>query len=211
MLGVKHLHAGDYRSMPWRNGKGTTTELAVGYGPGGAGETAGRFAWRLSLADVPDSGPFSDFAGYDRTIMMVEGAGMTLDFGPNGKAVVDRPFEPVSFKGEWETHCSLHAGPIRDLNVMVARDLVRADIGVQRLGAAPPGGQVMRTAAGDVLLCHALAGSTRVRVGDGEAPFDLNPGETLRLDGGLAVPVEIKGAGAVVLVVELTFLRDRHS
>ncbi len=207
MLGVKHLHAGDYRSMPWRNGKGTTTELAVGYGPGG--ETAGRFAWRLSLADVPDSGPFSDFTGYNRTIMMVQWDGMTLDFGPNGKAVVDRPFEPVSFKGEWETHCSLHAGPIRDLNVMVARDLARADIGVQRLGAAPPASQVMRPAAGDVLLCHALAGSARVRVGDGEAAFDLEPGETLRLDGGRAVPVEINGAGAVVLLVELTFRLSR--
>ena len=211
MLGVKHLHAGDYRSMPWRNGKGTTTELAVGYGPDG--ETAGRFAWRLSLADVPDSGPFSDFTGYDRTIMMVQGDGMTLDFGPNGKAVVDRPFEPVSFKGEWETHCSLHGGPIRDLNVMVARALVRADIGVQRLGAAPPASQVMRPAAGDVLLCHALAGSARVRVGDGEVAFDLEPGETLRLDGGRAVPVEIpveiNGAGAVVLLVELTFRLPR--
>ena len=73
---------------------------------------------------------------------------MTLDFGPNGKAVVERRFAPVFFKGEWETHCSLHAGPIRDLNVMVARDLVRADIGVQRLGWAPPGSQLMRPAAG---------------------------------------------------------------
>ena len=43
--------------MPWRNGGGTTSEIVVEPGPGG------RFHFRLSIADVEASGPFSGFPG----------------------------------------------------------------------------------------------------------------------------------------------------
>ena len=58
--------------MPWRNGLGTTTEIAA------EPSADGRFHWRLSIADVAQSGPFSSFEGYDRTIAVVAGAGMRL-------------------------------------------------------------------------------------------------------------------------------------
>src|SRR5215510_3780263 len=38
-----------YRRMPWKNGAGTTTEIAID--PPEA-DVAGRFRWRLSIADV---------------------------------------------------------------------------------------------------------------------------------------------------------------
>src|ERR1700682_5916511 len=51
------LHPEDYRVMKWRNGQGTTTEIAVAPG------RDGRFRWRLSIADVAAAGPVWDFPG----------------------------------------------------------------------------------------------------------------------------------------------------
>lgn len=177
---VHHLRAADYRVMPWKNGKGTTTELAVGQARGG-GAPGGGFAWRLSLAEVPESGPFSDFAGYDRTILMVEGEGMTLDFGGHGEAVVARRFEPVGFSGDWGTDCRLHGGPLRDLNLMVARDLMSAEVEILRLGGTAPERNATRAATHDVLLCHLLDGSADVAV-NGGPPVELKDQETLLVE-----------------------------
>ncbi len=43
-----------------------------------AGAGLETFIWRVSVADVASDGPFSRFPGIDRTIMLLEGAGMRL-------------------------------------------------------------------------------------------------------------------------------------
>jgi environmental stress-induced protein Ves len=53
---MRHLKHSDYRRMAWKNGKGTTTEIAVH--PANAGLAGAPFEWRVSIADVPESGPF---------------------------------------------------------------------------------------------------------------------------------------------------------
>ena len=68
------LTPADYRPMPWKNGAGRTTEIAAH--PAGAALDA--FAWRVSIADVERDGPFSRFPGIDRTIVLLDGAGMRL-------------------------------------------------------------------------------------------------------------------------------------
>jgi len=70
-----------------------------------------RVNWRLSVASVDRTGPFSDFSGYDRVIMLLEGDGMILDFGGHGRAVMSRPFVPQRFDGGWETHATLLGAP----------------------------------------------------------------------------------------------------
>ena len=57
----------------WKNGGGVTEELAIH-------ERSGSWLWRLSLAEVNASGPFSNFAGFRRNIMVVGGRGMVLTF-----------------------------------------------------------------------------------------------------------------------------------
>ena len=74
---VRLLTPADFHSMPWKNGAGRTTEIAV-HPPGAALDT---FAWRVSIADVERDGPFSRFPGIDRTIVLLEGAGMRLRSG----------------------------------------------------------------------------------------------------------------------------------
>src|SRR5579859_6225442 len=104
-----------YRVMPWRNGQGTTAEIALEPGDGG------RFRWRLSIADVAASGPFSDFAGYDRVIAVVGGAGMRLAVAGRPPIELTQASEPYAFAGEAATECTLLQGPIRDFNLMTDR------------------------------------------------------------------------------------------
>ncbi len=105
--------------MPWRNGGGTTTEITIA--PEGAGLSGERFLYRVSIADVATDGPFSLFAGHDRHIMLLDGAGMMLDCGAHGSIELRAPFEPRSFSGDWEVHGTLLDGAVRDFNVIVDR------------------------------------------------------------------------------------------
>ncbi|MBK9607139.1 MAG: HutD family protein [Betaproteobacteria bacterium] len=74
---IRLLHPLAYRAQPWKNGGGTTTEIAVH--PEGAGWDD--FLWRIGIADIRQSGPFSSFPGIDRSILLLDcpvGSGMTL-------------------------------------------------------------------------------------------------------------------------------------
>jgi len=114
---VRHLTPGDYRAMPWKNGGGTTHEIAVA--PAGAG--ADSFLWRLSIAEVATSGPFSAFPGIDRTLTVLEGDGMKLDFAEGGDLVIDVPWRPAAFDGGRSCFGRLIGRPVLDFNVMSRR------------------------------------------------------------------------------------------
>jgi uncharacterized protein len=58
-LGIRLLQPGDYRRMPWKNGQGTTTEIAVS--PKDAGLEGKSFDWRVSIATVEKDCEFSRF------------------------------------------------------------------------------------------------------------------------------------------------------
>jgi uncharacterized protein len=121
--GVRIVRGSQHRTMPWKNGGGTTTEIAID--PPGA-DLGSRFRWRLSIASVQRSGPFSAFPGYERTIMLIEGRGMELAVGSNPPRRLDRPFEPFVFSGDTPADCGLIEGPVRDFNLMVDRSLLRS-------------------------------------------------------------------------------------
>ncbi len=192
---MQHLKPADYRSMPWKNGKGTTTEIAIH--PPGSGVAGVPFMWRVSIADVPESGPFSRFPGYDRTIMMIEGDdGMWLDGAPDGPIDLKQRFVPQRFSGDWEITGRLVGGPLRDFNLMVDRARAAGQLSVVREAgpiklAAPAGGQALLT---------VFSGEVRLSTGAVVAA-----GETLRLDSreaveGVADPRQ-SGPVAVALVV----------
>jgi len=124
---VRLLTPADYRSMPWKNGAGRTTEIAA-HPPGAALDA---FAWRVSLADVERDGPFSRFPGVDRTIVLLEGAGMRLHGGVRD-AELTTPFAPHAFSGDEAIECSLVAGRSRDFNAMFRRGRARGNVAVVR-------------------------------------------------------------------------------
>jgi hypothetical protein len=114
---MRVIRSADYRVQPWKNGGGTTTEI-VAYPPGASFEA---FEWRISMAQVDEPGPFSQFPGIDRTLAVLEGAGLMLHIEERGGVRLGRPTPPYGFPGELEIESTLAEGPILDLNVMTRR------------------------------------------------------------------------------------------
>jgi environmental stress-induced protein Ves len=107
--------------MPWKNGGGETMEIAVG--PPDASLAA--FGWRISLAQVDSSGPFSRFPGVDRTLSILRGQGLELAVEGHSPVTLARDSEPFRFAGDVPTVATLVRGPVTDLNVMTRRGVHR--------------------------------------------------------------------------------------
>jgi environmental stress-induced protein Ves len=103
--------------VSWKNGGGSTTEIAVFPLEAGFDE----FDWRVSLATIAADGPFSTFPGVERTLVLVDGHGMTLDI--DGAPTMLSKADPVaSFDGESHVAAQLSRGPSTDFNVMTRLD-----------------------------------------------------------------------------------------
>lgn len=124
---MRILRASDYRVMPWKNGGGETTEIAVS--PDGAG--LADFDWRVSMAKVAGDGPFSVFPGIDRTLAILEGAGIVLDVEGAEPKPLTLETAPHAFPADAPTSATLINGAVLDFNVMSRRE--RIDHVVQRL------------------------------------------------------------------------------
>jgi environmental stress-induced protein Ves len=184
------LPASGYRAMPWKNGQGITHEIAR---EPVAGDS---FLWRLSIAEVAADGDFSLFPGIDRTISLIEGAGMALDFTEAPAKRIDAKFQPFDFSGDWHCCCRLIDGPIRDFNLMVDRSRVKSETRV--LG---PGDAARELDVGPGrLLVYCGAGEV------GAGGFTAAAGDTLSLGPGR---YRIEGRGATALVMQLHMLRGR--
>jgi uncharacterized protein len=114
---MKILRASDYRQMPWKNGGGVTTELAIA--PPGA--SLGEFDWRISMATVASDGPFSRFGGIDRTLTVLSGEGLELAVESAPLVRLTPASAPIAFRGDVAASAKLVAGPVTDFNVMTRR------------------------------------------------------------------------------------------
>jgi environmental stress-induced protein Ves len=114
------LRASGYRTVSWKNGGGITQEILRE-----PAEPA-PFDWRLSLATIEAPGPFSAFDGYHRTLVLVSGAGMELDFGQHGRSKLTAVGQMICFDGSWPTRCALLGGRTTDLNLIVSKERVRS-------------------------------------------------------------------------------------
>ena len=180
--------------MPWKNGGGVTEEIATH--PEGAG--LDRFDWRVSIAEVARDGPFSRFPGIDRTIALIEGAGMRLSGGRHD-VVLRTPFEPYAFDGEDPVDCALVSGPVRDFNAMVRRDRACGAVTAVRANATLD--------AADFHLVFAAIGTHECTL-DGEPPIEVALRHALiveRTPGTPDSPLAIRplDAGAVALAVRI--------
>lgn len=114
-------------STAWKNGGGSTREIVRLP----AGSTMDSFDWRASIADITADGPFSTFAGFDRVIVLLSGAGVRL-WSSDGTVDhrLDEPLIPYAFAGETAIEASLIGGASTDFNVMTRRAATRADLRV---------------------------------------------------------------------------------
>lgn len=167
---MKLLRAADRRTMPWKNGGGSTAEIISR--PEGAGLDA--FDWRVSIATVESDGPFSVFPGIDRTLAMIEGAGIELAVEGRPPVSMGWGGEPALFPGDVAASAKLRRGPIRDLNVMSRREaFTHRMVQVESR-------EVRFTAGVETALLVAIGGSVWIVVESED--IELGPDDALLLD-----------------------------
>jgi environmental stress-induced protein Ves len=115
---MKLLRANEHKAMPWKNGLGVTHEVALGASP----VDGAQFLWRVSLATIKGSGPFSTFPGIDRSIVALKGDTVTLIVDGNSGAELAALGTPFPFKGEAAVEAINDGGETTDLNIMTLRD-----------------------------------------------------------------------------------------
>lgn len=169
-----------HQVKPWRNGGGSTREVAA-FPPGEED-----FAWRLSFAELARSGPFSSFPGIDRLITLVDGPSVALTVdGREHRLERHRPFP---FSGDAVTTATVSA-PSVDFNVMVRRTALRATASVLHL--EPSQARVaLGTREGEVLVT-VLGG--RAEVTAGQRVEEFGAFDVVRATGSLRV----RGAGTL--------------
>lgn len=184
---AKVLGPADFQSMPWRNGQGTTTELAR------EDDAAGNLLWRLSSADVVAPGPFSIFPGVDRMLMLTAGGGFDLDFGPHGRVAPVTPLVPVRFSGDWPAEAQNVRGPSRDLNLILTRHRATATLALHTAsGCTAP------APAADRVLFLAIEGHFSLQFG--ATNYALHPSQLLLMDQPPQTAGHITGTGALVQI-----------
>lgn len=150
----------------WRNGGGTTREITSR--PAGTEE----FGWRASVADITRGGPFSTFAGVDRTLTLLTGDGVRLTSPGAFDRLSARAGEPFAFSGDLPLTAELLGGPCRVLNLMARRGRWSAEVHRVTEPLAPNPGH-----SG---VLYVLAGRWRAEPG---GP-DLTTGQGVWWDGG---------------------------
>jgi environmental stress-induced protein Ves len=135
---LKIIRRSSFKSTPWKNGGGITHEAIR------VPESGDAFRWRVSVAHIDASGPFSEFAGYNRKMVLLRGAGIDLRFADGTHKSLRQMGELVEFDGAVAAHCELIGGPCVDLNLMVSkadRVAARVERFVQSLAVSAPRGE----------------------------------------------------------------------
>ncbi|MCK7631557.1 MULTISPECIES: HutD/Ves family protein [Shewanella] len=119
-----------YRECPsttWKNGGGSTKQLLISPSHADLSD----FDYRISIASVSSSGPFSLFIGIDRQLCLLEGEGLKLHIqgdSLNSSTLLTPNNAPFNFKGETQIESQLLDDPVLDFNVMTKRDKYSSNI-----------------------------------------------------------------------------------
>ncbi len=171
--------------VPWKNGGGSTTEIAIGPPDSGFED----FDWRVSLATIEKDGAFSAFPGVDRTLALVEGHGMTLEIDGEPTLVTDT--EPVvAFDGSSQVIAKLSRGGSTDFNAMTRSERCYHTFGRRRLSGDSTASSTFVARADVTVLFLAEGDALELRNENeriGMVRYDavvLEPGSTWRLEAG---------------------------
>jgi len=104
----------DLTLTPWKNGAGTTRQLWIHP----ADATLDTFAFRISAADVNALGPFSNYAGINRSLAVLSGQGLTLTMAAGHNVDFTPKATVVDFDGGQAPSTTTCPEPILDIGVM---------------------------------------------------------------------------------------------
>jgi environmental stress-induced protein Ves len=157
---------------PWVNGAGRKADIASGDG------------WLLGFAWLDKDAPFSDYRGHDRTILLLEGPGFSLDLPAGSIVTMTDKFQPRAFDGAGPMACHV-LGPCRVLNAISAYPGFSHTMQVMNATDAAPGKLVF------AVVLHGKVG-------------DAGPLDTLRL-------VEPLPASGDALVAVIRFEKESEA
>lgn len=174
--------------MPWKNGGGHTLEVAIS--PPDA--VLDSFDWRISMATVLVSGPFSRFQQTDRVLAVLDGV-MILQVEGQAELTLSPTTAAHHFPGDVSCHAEVLSA-VTDLNVMVRRGKFTAT--VRKLDRA--------TVSADRAETFVLA-RTPVKLATG---LSLEINDVLHLSPSESVAFEATPADA--WLIEITSLASAH-
>ena len=153
MSTVHAVHLESVTPKPWRNGGGMQRDLL-------ALPASQDWRVRVSIAEIERDGPFSSYPDTVRWFVVTEGEGVSLRF-PRGEHRVTRASAPLRFDGAEAPACTLLAGKVRALNLMLRNAHGGIAVAADHRPWSPPAGPCGLYAAVDG-VCHAEARRDRV-------------------------------------------------
>ncbi|HEX4442384.1 MAG TPA: HutD family protein [Galbitalea sp.] len=116
------LPALDRVVVPWKNGNGTTQQVAISP----ATATIDNFDWRVSVATISGDSPFSQFEGVSRWIMPLDPEGFTMRVEGETTRLADR--EAFAFNGGSTVRAIKVRPGALDLSLMVRNSIARGSL-----------------------------------------------------------------------------------
>jgi uncharacterized protein len=158
------IRKSDFTPTPWKNGGGITHE-AVRVPPHG-----NSFRWRVSVAEIDASGPFSEFVEYHRKMVLLRGSGVRLTFDGGQQTYLRDVGDLAEFDGAVATECELLNGPCVDLNLMVSKSMTGVRAWVEQLQESRPWqGSRLQSSPRGTLLVFPIIGTVLLDIGNPES------------------------------------------
>jgi environmental stress-induced protein Ves len=147
---VRFFNCATLTSEPWANGGGVTRTIAR------AAEDDEGVQWRVSLATLSGAAKFSQFPGFDRTLVLLDDG--AVDLHSQDGQVIACASQPVRFSGDLHVWVTLAAKPLTVLNVMTRRNACRAAVSVHTnsLRVTPAANQFLLSVDGQWTLSSSL-------------------------------------------------------
>jgi environmental stress-induced protein Ves len=171
------LSPADYVDFPWKNGRGTTTDIAAAYRPDAKTRDWTEMLWRFGRTPIFEDGPYSDLSGFEWLQVLVAGKGFTIHTADGAvHRDLTRPLVPVRYDGGTKLGGRLIDGPVETVNFLYRRDSFDGDLRAPAPGTAldaPPGTHLIYAPAGADTLYGGAGDDTLI----GGAGDDILRGE----------------------------------
>lgn len=161
-------------ATPWKNGGGSTRELACWPPATAAAGGMDSFGWRVSVATIAAPGPFSAFAGVDRQIMLLGGDGVQLTSSGWQHTLAER-WQPFAFSGDEAVDCTMLGGISTDFNLMLRRGAWKGTLQVLRSEPPPTGAGLCMVLQGRWQTVQAGQAARVLTAGQGAWWLDAAP------------------------------------
>lgn len=172
---IQILRSSERVTTPWKNGGGTTTEIAIE--PSNASLAENNFLWRLSSAELKNAGSFSLFPSYNRYLTLIEGKECILHINEKEEFACLHKGEIFHFSGDSRVVCELPAGHCKDVGLIYQKDKVNAGMNLISINTKPRSFTMKSEAA----IFFLISGDVQASIYPGEYKYTLHKYDAVHL------------------------------